>query len=193
MTPKQRSYYWSLWSQVRDQWPDADRHELHVQALGKDVSSSLLTNAQFDQVIAEFKAIIDPSNLNAQIRQLRMIRKRLIWKITIEQTSLLAVLLGKPADPDRHAAETYILSVCRDKFGTDDFAGLNVDQRIRGAAGTEKSDLETLRDTLDARINVLRGERGLTIHQLRTLAGVKCTCSKCARPGHGHDALDHAA
>jgi len=194
MTPKQRSYYWSLWSQVRSTWPDADRHELHVQALGKDVSSSALTNAQLDLVIAEFQAIIDPSNLEAQLRQLNQVRKRLTWKVAMEQTSLLAVLLGEPARPDRQAAQAYIRAVCRDKFGTEDFAGLSVEHRVRGASGHEKSDLETLRDTLDSRINGLRGERDLTIHQLRTLAGLKCTCSQCARRTRGRQqALYHAA
>ena len=36
MTERQEKLYWREWAAVRAAWPDANRHELHARALGKD-------------------------------------------------------------------------------------------------------------------------------------------------------------
>jgi hypothetical protein len=48
---------------------DAKRHSLHKQALGADKSSLDFTNAEFDKVLAAFRAVHDGGNLDAQLRQ----------------------------------------------------------------------------------------------------------------------------
>jgi hypothetical protein len=48
---------------------DAKRHALHKQALGADKSSLDFTNAEFDKVLAAFRAVHDGGNLDAQLRQ----------------------------------------------------------------------------------------------------------------------------
>jgi hypothetical protein len=98
----------------------------------------------------------------------------------------------------------YVAGVMRERFHTDDLTLISDRAYPRGRNGEEFSDLELLRDTLDARINTLRNKRGCalplhtevvkvkpsghrhtvsgwTIHDLHQAAGVKCPqwCSKC--------------
>ncbi|HZP61120.1 MAG TPA: phage protein GemA/Gp16 family protein [Opitutaceae bacterium] len=49
---------------------DEDRHSLHRRVLGRDKSSLDLTNAEFDKILAAFRAESRPGDLDAQIRQL---------------------------------------------------------------------------------------------------------------------------
>lgn len=78
MTPAQRNKYWWEWGKVRQYLlargvsADAaaqERHRLHIRALGKAKSSTALTNADFDAVIAAFRAVWDDANFSAQMRQ----------------------------------------------------------------------------------------------------------------------------
>ena len=46
---------------------EAQRHALHIRALGQDKSSTLLTNADFDRVLQEFRAISQPANATTQV------------------------------------------------------------------------------------------------------------------------------
>ncbi len=178
MTTKQDNLYWREWAAVRAAWPEADRHEVHIRALGVDKSHKFFSNRDFDRVLQEFRSISRPSDLSAQLRQLRQVRTRLMWKITIEQTGLLMVLMDGPNDTDRRAAaESYIITIMRDKFRTDDITSLKDRPAVAGA----KSELEMLRDTIAARLNDLRRDRGITVHQLKELAGVWCDCRDCAR------------
>lgn len=85
MTPAQnRKYRWE-WSKVRTHLVargmgagqcEKERHAIHVRALGKDKSSTRLTNADFDKVIAAFRAAWDAGNLDAQLRQIDQAEKR---------------------------------------------------------------------------------------------------------------------
>jgi len=45
------------------------------------------------------------------------------------------------------------------------------------------SQLEQMKWTLAARLNTLRGEAGHTVHQMRTSAGLSCTCAACSSAG----------
>lgn len=86
MTTNQRKLYWREWRAV-EKWCEAhhldapERQELHRRAIGKDKSSSKLTNAEFDKVLAEFRAWSQPANLNGQLRQEAQPRTRLLYVI----------------------------------------------------------------------------------------------------------------
>jgi hypothetical protein len=77
MTAAQHRKYLSEWGLVRKHFRakglepkacDAKRHELHKRALGYDVSSKKLTNAEFDAVLAVFSGISRPNDLKTQLR-----------------------------------------------------------------------------------------------------------------------------
>jgi len=115
MTALQNSLYFREWGRVRaackqQGFPVPDRHSLHVKALGQDKSHLDFTNEDFDLVLAEFRALSQPDNLAAQIRQLDMPRRRLLYSIR------------------RLAAESYWRAIARDKFGTADETRLDLAQ-----------------------------------------------------------------
>lgn len=90
MTPKQRTLYWRTWAAAKRALSrlgydtaeaDAMRADLTIQALGKQVSSKALTNAQFDLVLAAFRAVSDPGDLDAQLRAMLQPRDRILWSL----------------------------------------------------------------------------------------------------------------
>ena len=115
MTTLQNRLYFLEWSRVRaackqQGFPIPDRHSLHVKALGFDKSHLDFTNEDLDQVLAEFRAISQPDNLAAQLRQQDQPRRRLLYSIR------------------RLAAEPYWRSIAQDKFGTADETRLDLEQ-----------------------------------------------------------------
>ncbi len=77
MTHAQTARYFYEWGRVRDvlkgqgrPYGDMERHRLHEKALGKKKSSKEFTNADLDKVLGVFRAITEPGNLTAQLRQL---------------------------------------------------------------------------------------------------------------------------
>jgi len=85
MTPAQTALYFREWGRVRAHYlakgidpkqADHKRHELHRRALGVDKSSKTFTNADLDKVLAVFRAITEPGNLTAQLRQLEQPEQR---------------------------------------------------------------------------------------------------------------------
>ncbi len=87
MTEKQNTLYWREWGKVtracKDNGvPAPDRHELHRQALdGRDKSHTKFSNADFDRVLAEFRAVSQPGDIRAQLRQEEQPRYRLKFRI----------------------------------------------------------------------------------------------------------------
>jgi len=88
ISDRQNRFYWGLWKQAKRELmhgretctqleENNRRHELHVRAIGRDKSHYDLTNREFDLVIAEMRAIIDPSDLHAQLRQGNMHARRM--------------------------------------------------------------------------------------------------------------------
>ena len=75
MTDAQNHLYWREWQKVRRKLretmtpsqADAERHALHIRALGHEQSSQTMTNGQFDKVLAVFRAISQPANARTQI------------------------------------------------------------------------------------------------------------------------------
>jgi hypothetical protein len=115
MTTLQNSLYFREWGRVRAAckelgFPVPDRHSLHVKALGQEKSHLDFSNEDFDLVLAEFRALSQPDNLAAQLRQQDMPRRRLLYSIR------------------RLAEEPYWRAIARDKFGTDDESRLDLAQ-----------------------------------------------------------------
>lgn len=89
MTDKQQRFYLREWGKVRKilratmspKDADAQRHAIHVQALGEDKSSSDFTNADLDEVLKLFRAITQPGNYKTQVDLGDMGAKRKRWTI----------------------------------------------------------------------------------------------------------------
>ena len=109
MTAKQIGWYWREWAAVRRAMPAADRHEFHARALGQDKSSKLLTNKDFDLVLAEFWTVTHPDNVHSQMRQRDQTRVRAMHTV-----------MSFPA--------IYVARVCMDKYGTRDPEHLTLEQ-----------------------------------------------------------------
>lgn len=134
LSQKQKALYWRTWSKVRKTYmelggfsasdADAQRHELHLEALGKSKSSTDFTNRDLDAVLDHFQSVLvlvdgprtAPSRAESQPSQ------RLTHAI---QT------LGLP--------EPYIEAISRDMFVTSDWRALG------------EAELTRLRFTLVAR------------------------------------------
>ncbi len=203
MTKAQNALYWREWGTLtkrcrKEGWTVPDRHELHARALGKDKSHDDFTNPDFDKVLGVFRSYSQAENVNAQVRQERQPRTRLEHAIVNERAALLAVLLAvmadgecdmdmvdrlkSPADltlDDRTAAELYIVKLMVGRFSTSDIT--QISDAPDPQRTSEKSDLECLRDTLDARIGELRRKTPWTWHALRMRAGVPCDCATFCR------------
>lgn len=86
MSPLQTALYFREWGVVRQHYRakgidaaqvDAKRHQLHKQALGVMKSSKKFTNADLDKVLAVFRAITQPDNLNAQLHAIEQPEQRM--------------------------------------------------------------------------------------------------------------------
>lgn len=177
MTPAQTKLYWREWAAVRRVDTTADRHALHVRALGREVSSKAFTNRQLDAVLGVFRAVARPADVGAQMRQQDQERERHLY--AIGQQLRCVALYREP--------ESYLARVIKDKFrGAKSLDDLGDKPRIRCLPGTTDlqegdSDLMMLRYTLAARLNDLRNEAGDSIHQMKTKAGVRCDCAVCSK------------
>lgn len=112
----------------RNATADDLRHACHVIALGRDLSSHDLTNAQVDRVVALFDLLADPDNLAARMRwdsPAEDARRRMEWSV-------------------RHSGfpEAYIRHVSRGKFSTGDWESL-ADWQLRQLVMTLKNRART--------------------------------------------------
>lgn len=82
ITSRQNALYWREWAAAkralmpgRETWTKLEenerRHDITIEALGRDKSHLEFTNADFDKVLGALRAISKPGDLNAQIRQAR--------------------------------------------------------------------------------------------------------------------------
>ena len=132
MTAKQSATYWRKWGRVRKvlielgefskEDADAQRHEIHREALGAEKSSKDLTNRDLDKIFDAFDAVLVMVDGPGKGDRTEQPRKRLVW--AIEHTGLEAAYLAK---------------LCADKHGHDDWRSLPMD------------DLEKFRFTANAR------------------------------------------
>jgi hypothetical protein len=138
-SPELNAVYQRIWN-LAEHWaandaraltPDDFRHACHVAALGRDASSANLGNDQVDKVVALFKLLADPDDLRATMAWMspdEARRRRMLWWIR------------------SNCVESYVVAVCREKFHTDEPAGLRFDQ------------LSQLHMTLRNRRNALKTE-----------------------------------
>lgn len=92
ITPRQNALYWREWAAAmralmleRSTWTKLEentaRHLVTMEALGIDKSHLEFTNADFDKVLGALRAISQPGNLNAQLRQVRGQHRRMEWAL----------------------------------------------------------------------------------------------------------------
>lgn len=167
MTKAQLNLYRREWSAARKagRLVEADRHRLHVEALGQDKSSLLLSNSEFDQMLAAFRAISQPTNLNAQLAQLDQPRTRLLHRIR-DQFACLALFVQHPCN--------YVAAILRDRFHVEQLEELRADAYTRPRAQASEagpkgapitdSDLEQIRNTLARCLSALRRKGRLIGH-----------------------------
>lgn len=123
MTTAQTAKYFFEWGRARDFFrgrgmphaeADAQRHRLHVKALGRAKSSKDFTNADLDKVIAAFRAVWDGGNLDAQLAQIEMPEKRAAAAVARIGVLMLHLRL-------ENGRETgYVAGIARNLFGCDD-------------------------------------------------------------------------
>lgn len=125
MTTAQHAYYWKNWSLVKAKLDleDADRQQLHERAgLGPISAKAIDHLKEFDAIKGCFLAILEPDNLEAQLRQEYMPKERLLTRI------------------QSMAPEAYTAVILRDRFGGKPLADLT------------ESQLTQLRNTLAVRV-----------------------------------------
>lgn len=163
MTKAQRTLYFREFASVKRVYPEADRHELHVQALGADKSSNDFSDSDLDRVLVVFRAISRPADLNAQVRQEFQPLGRALWALD-QVMKCLALYVD---------AEAYRDAIIRNRWPTHSVRTLGADQ------------LRQLRMTIWARINAadtgFRNQYGETIHQMCVRAGARCSCAACSK------------
>jgi hypothetical protein len=180
MTPAQLKLYWREWAAVRRANPQAVRDEITVAALGRRVSSLALSNAEFDQVLAAFRAVSRPADLGAQVRAQRQERDRWLWRLGWV-VQCLGLYVEDPA--------AYVISISAGKLragadGAWDLDALDDRPRVRVVKGVPQespSEIAQLLMTLTARLHDYRREAGESIHMMATRAGARCYCARCKR------------
>jgi hypothetical protein len=93
--------------------PDDFRHACHLVAIGHPKSANDLTNDECDRVVALFNLLADPNDLRAVMawtspNEAR--RRRILYWI------------------EHNCVESYVVAVCREKFGTDEPRSLRFEQ-----------------------------------------------------------------
>jgi len=183
MSPKQTQLYWREWAAVRRADPQADRQALTVRALGRARSSKEFSNADLDKVLAVFRAVSRPADVDGQLRQQGQARARREHRID-EVMRCLGVYVED--------VEGYVARIVADKLGVPADGSLTladvsdeptVRTRRDGVAYPGPSDLEQVLMTLWARVQPLRRARGHTLHEMKLAAGVPCACAKICRKG----------
>lgn len=200
-----KSKLWPAACRVRE-WDVKDREFQMTtlsEILGRRIESSndIGRVDEFTKVKLQLEAWSQPGDLHRAVRTIRNPRRVLEYKVMNDQAALLAVLnafeQGREIDApdqltveDHSRAEHYITELMRSRFRTEDITQVSevVKPRFRKDAqgqwvptGQEKSDLECLRDTLDARISALRRGTPWSWHDLRMRAGVPCECATFCR------------
>lgn len=147
MSRKQRWLYWRevkaaqlavplgtefLTKHEENEW----RHAIHKKALGHDKSSTEFDNRDLDKVLAELRAISQPDNLAAQLRQLNQEAFRLRYGIRREAAALGGDLYIKGI-VKRMNAEGQLGSSDFDQLGPDELKKVRIalTQHERRGAG----------------------------------------------------------
>jgi hypothetical protein len=188
MTDSQRIYLMAdLWPRAckTQRWNKGDRAlrlRVFSEALGRGLTSASEINAtsDFDHIKAHLLMLAD--NVQGTIETDHPEigdRRRLLWKYQHVQRPCLGVYVED--------VDAYVRQILRERFklfeGISTVEDLSPDPRLvfTGGRQIEKpSPLLMLITTLDARLNSMRQKAGHSIHQMRTMAGVKCDCAECS-------------
>jgi len=126
LTALQAALYWREWGAVRTALrargyspaeADCMRGELHLQALGEEVSSKDLTNTDFDKVLGAFRAVSRPDDLGAQMAAEDAPKRRMIYGIERLETEA--------------GREGYAASLCEDIYGHRDWRRLDGEELVK--------------------------------------------------------------
>lgn len=121
LTKPQQSRFWREWSQYKttrkktgdtDAQIENERYQLLAQA-GFESLTQVDPATGFDKLLAGLAALNQPADLNAQLRQANMPRRRLLYAI------------NKLA---RNLTTRYLETILRDRFGHTDLDRLSLDQ-----------------------------------------------------------------
>jgi hypothetical protein len=186
MTPKQTKVYWAAWGAVRKADPSADRHELHRRAFnGQNKSSKdFNTTTDFDAIMAIFRSISDPANLNAQLRPYRQAEQR----ITHGRMNHIALLQALGIEH----AENYLSAILKNRFKVAFVSDLSQDPTRKPNGDRGPSQLMQYVYTISARIDKMREQKGWTQHDLYTRAAIDCPCLAC-KQSHARQQVPVAA
>lgn len=184
MTKAQDRLYWREWGAVRKAHREADRHRLHVQALGYSRSHTEFTNTEFDKVLGAFRALSRPASVASQIRQQDQPRTRMEHRLAEIQACLGLYVTDVAGFVARVAADKFGVPV-NGSFTLDD---LSFEPTLRKnwqtkALEESPSQVEQLLMTLWARLQPYRRDAGHSLHEMRILAGVACDCARCIQHG----------
>jgi bacterioferritin-associated ferredoxin len=184
MTKSQRIYLMGLWREACEaqHWDHRDetrRHRLYEEVLGVEKRFSHFTNDDFGRVKARLMMLADKlegaiEDGNPKIDQGRR------WRAVLDEHRRCLALYVP--DPD-----AYIAAIARDKFGTPHLDEISPEppapfMNRYGRLIERPSPLEQLLMTVNQRINGktgLRNKAGHTIHEMRTAAGLQCSCRDC--------------
>lgn len=175
MSPAQTSLYWREFQYVRKVKPDADRHQLHVEALGRAKSSKDFTNHDLDLVLGVFRSISRPASMTSQLRQIGQRRERMLYKIG-EHIRCLALYVPN--------AQAYADAILKERFkasSLDELGDHPTIQRTRNGDIEKNAPLLQYLMTLAGRENALRKKAGHTLHAMKTQDGVTCECAACVQ------------
>ncbi len=194
MTKDQRDKYFGFWAGAKKAqgWinlpkkeEDALRYDIQERALGGVRKSSAdLTNKEQDIVLAAFRAISSPSDLNFQIRQIEQERTRLLYRIA-QQILVLGLFMEGEDGPLKYAQ-----SIVRDRFATEWMSELSAEPSPRISKATldsispkiiTDSQLKMLRNTLNRCISKFRQKKDWTEHEMYRAAGLPCLRKDCAQ------------
>lgn len=184
MTKPQRARFFGDW------WPriaalrkvhvnnrDA-RHDLFEEAgLGRISAGDIDHLRGFDVLKARCLAILQDTNVNAQLRQQAQPTRRKLTRLEFTLRCLALYVTD---------VEAYVAHICLDKFGTPDRHDLS-DRRPppRENGEIRPSQVEQLVMTLSGRLNGrkgLRNQAGDTLHDMKLKAGLPCDCTACSIP-----------
>lgn len=173
---------WADAKRLNPGWGDEERYDLHWRALGPGrddlcppggdhYSLTRMGNRELDAVYAELLAVTRPADINAQVRQQQMPRRRALHALH-QYMVCLALYVDDVAG--------YVAALAGDKFGCPAEGEFGPDDLAWN--GTEPA-LEQLIYTLAARLDDKRAAAGDSVHAMKVRAGMPCDCRTCcSRP-----------
>ena len=119
---------------------EEDRHSLHTRVLGRDKSSLDFTNADFDKVLAAFRAESEPGNLDAQLALIDQPEHR----ATLIRGRILTLSLHIGLNAGKESG--YVAGIARRLFDTDQLADLS-DVQLAKLEGVLQRRVRQLHDS----------------------------------------------